>query len=488
MTTSTIPPDRSAEARTAFSILAALSLCHLLNDTIQSLLPAIYPVLQENYALTFTQIGFLHFVFQFTASLLQPAVGLYTDKRPMFRLSTAGMGASLIGLLILAFASHYWALLVAAMCVGIGSSIFHPDSSRVARTASGGRYGFAQSFFQVGGNTGSALGPLLAAYIVLPFGQHAIAWFSALALLGMIVLWNVGSWALARHREARATASAAPPPVSVFPPRKVVAIIGVLALLVFTKYIYVASLSSFYTFFLIERFAVSVRDAQLLLFVFLAAVAAGTFAGGPIGDRIGRKAVIWVSILGVLPFSLALPFANLLWTAILSVVIGAVIASAFSAILVYAQQLVPGRVGMISGLFFGFAFGVGGVGAAVLGILADRNGIIWVYHVCSFLPLLGLLAVFLPADNELKRERRWPCASAKAAAVARGGWAERDGRCPARGGRGDAASGRVQLRDQPVDAAALGVEHGADLRALVGEHRDALDDQVHHRARCRCGR
>jgi MFS transporter, FSR family, fosmidomycin resistance protein len=403
MTTTTIPPDRSAEARTAFSILAALSLCHLLNDTIQSLLPAIYPVLQENYALTFTQIGFLHFVFQFTASLLQPAVGLYTDKRPMFRLSTAGMGASLIGLLILAFASHYWALLVAAMMIGIGSSIFHPDSSRVARTASGGRYGFAQSFFQVGGNTGSALGPLLAAYIVLPFGQHAIAWFSALALLGMIVLWNVGSWALARHREARATARAAPPPVSVFPPRKVVAIIGVLALLVFTKYIYVASLSSFYTFFLIERFAVSVRDAQLLLFVFLAAVAAGTFAGGPIGDRIGRKAVIWVSILGVLPFSLALPYANLLWTAILSVVIGAVIASAFSAILVYAQQLVPGRVGMISGLFFGFAFGVGGVGAAVLGILADRNGIIWVYHVCSFLPLLGLLAVFLPADNELKR-------------------------------------------------------------------------------------
>jgi FSR family fosmidomycin resistance protein-like MFS transporter len=404
MTTTSMPPDRAAETRTAFSILAALSLCHLLNDTIQSLLPAIYPVLQQNYALTFTQIGILHFVFQFTASLLQPAVGLYTDKRPMFRLSTAGMGASLIGLVILAFASHYWALLVAAMMIGIGSSIFHPDSSRVARTASGGRYGFAQSFFQVGGNTGSALGPLLAAYIVLPFGQHAIAWFSALALLGMIVLWNVGSWALARHREARATTtSAAPPPASVFPPRKVAAIIGVLALLVFAKYIYVASLTSFYTFFLIERFGVSVRDAQLLLFVFLAAVAAGTFAGGPIGDRIGRKAVIWVSILGVLPFSLALPYVNLFWTAILSVVIGVVIASAFSAILVYGQQLVPGRVGAISGLFFGFAFGVGGIGAAVLGALADQMGIIWVYHVCSFLPLLGLVAAFLPADNELKR-------------------------------------------------------------------------------------
>ena len=254
-----------------------------------------------------------------------------------------------------------------------------------------------------------------------PSASTRIAWFSALALLGMVVLWNVGSWALAQHREARATASAAPPPVSVFPPRKVVAIIGVLALLVFTKYIYVASLTSFYTFFLIERFAVSVRDAQLLLFVFLAAVAAGTFAGGPIGDRIGRKAVIWVSILGVLPFSLALPFANLLWTAILSVVIGAVIASAFSAILVYAQQLVPGRVGMISGLFFGFAFGVGGVGAAVLGILADRKGIIWVYHVCSFLPLLGLLAVFLPADNELKRR----CRDRPARRSARSGTARR---------------------------------------------------------------
>jgi FSR family fosmidomycin resistance protein-like MFS transporter len=404
MTTTTMAPERTAETRTAFSILAALSLCHMLNDTIQSLLPAIYPVLQANYALTFTQIGLLHFVFQFTASLLQPAVGLYTDKRPMFRLSTAGMGASLVGLLILAFASHYWALLVAAMMVGIGSSIFHPDSSRVARTASGGRYGFAQSFFQVGGNTGSALGPLLAAYVVLPFGQPAIAWFSALALLGMVVLWNVGSWALARHREARATAGGAgTAPEPVFPTRKVMAIIGVLALLVFTKYIYVASLTSFYTFFLIERFGVGVRDAQLLLFVFLAAVAAGTFAGGPIGDRIGRKAVIWASILGVLPFSLALPYASLFWTAILSVIIGAVIASAFSAILVYAQQLVPGRVGMISGLFFGFAFGVGGVGAAVLGVLADQKGIIWVYHACSFLPLLGLLAVFLPADNELKR-------------------------------------------------------------------------------------
>lgn len=402
MSTTTIAPEPRPEAQAAISILAALSLCHMLNDTIQSLLPAIYPLLQANYALTFTQIGFMHFVFQVTASLLQPAVGLYTDKRPMFRLSTVGMGASLIGLVILAFAAHYWALLVAAMMVGIGSSIFHPDSSRVARTASGGRYGFAQSFFQVGGNTGSALGPLLAAYVVLPFGQSSIAWFSALALLGMVVLWNVGTWAKARHREARARPGAAPV-AAIFPRRKTIWIITVLAALVFTKYIYVASLSSFYTFFVIERFGVSVRDAQLLLFVFLAAVAAGTFAGGPIGDRIGRKAVIWVSILGVLPFSLALPYANLFWTAVLSIIIGAVIASAFSAILVYAQQLVPEQVGMISGLFFGFAFGVGGVGAAVLGVLADRNGILWVYHVCSFLPLLGLLAILLPPDNELKR-------------------------------------------------------------------------------------
>jgi FSR family fosmidomycin resistance protein-like MFS transporter len=401
-TTSLGTPSGSAETRTAFAVLAALSLCHLLNDTIQSLLPAIYPVLQENYALTFTQIGVLHFVFQVTASLLQPAVGLYTDKRPMFRLSTAGMGASLIGLLILAFAHHYWALLLAAMAIGIGSSIFHPDSSRVARTASGGRYGFAQSFFQVGGNTGSAIGPLLAAYVVLPFGQPSIAWFSALALLGMLVLWNVGSWAKARHREARAARAAAPaaPPL---PHRRVVWTIVVLAVLVFSKYIYLASLTSYYTFFLIERFGVSVKQSQLLLFLFLAAVAAGTLAGGPIGDRVGRKAVIWVSILGVLPFTLALPHANLFWTAVLSVVIGLVIASAFSAILVYAQQLVPGRVGMISGLFFGFAFGIAGIGAAALGMLADWKGILFVYRVCAFLPLFGLLAVFLPADNIIRQ-------------------------------------------------------------------------------------
>jgi MFS transporter, FSR family, fosmidomycin resistance protein len=392
-----------AEPRTAFWVLGALSLCHLLNDTIQSLLPAIYPVLQANYALSFTQIGLLAFVFQATASLLQPAVGLLTDRRPMFRLSTAGMGASLLGLVILAFATHYWLLLVAAMSIGLGSSIFHPDSSRVARTASGGRYGFAQSLFQVGGNTGSALGPLLAAFVVLPFGQTSIAWFSVLAFVAMLLLWNVGTWARAQHQRRTAAARTAAPAASALPQRRVIAVIAVLGVLVFSKYIYLASLTNYYTFFLIERFGVSIRDAQLLLFVFLAAVAAGTFVGGPVGDRVGRKAVIWVSILGVLPFSLALPFANLFWTAILSVIIGLVIASAFSAILVYAQQLVPGRVGAISGLFFGFAFGMGGIGAALLGLLADAKGILFVYHVCAFLPLLGLVTVLLPPDAALRR-------------------------------------------------------------------------------------
>lgn len=400
MSVSSASPDQP-ETRAALSVLFALSACHLLNDTIQSLLPAIYPVLQQNYALTFTQIGFLHFVFQVTASLLQPAVGLVTDKRPMFRLATVGMGASLLGLVILAFASHYWALLLAAAAIGVGSSIFHPDSSRNARLASGGRYGFAQSLFQVGGNTGSAIGPLLAAYIVLPLGQSSIAWFSVLALTGMVLLWQVGTWAKAQY--VRRTAAKAPPPESALPPRKVMMVIGVLALLVFSKYLYLASLTSYYTFFLIERFGVSVRDSQLLLFVFLGAVALGTFIGGPVGDRIGRKSVIWVSILGAVPFTLALPYANLFWTAVLSAIIGVIIASAFSAIIVYAQQLVPNRVGMISGLFFGFAFGVAGVGAALLGMVADAKGILFVYHVCSFLPLLGLLTVFLPADNALKR-------------------------------------------------------------------------------------
>jgi FSR family fosmidomycin resistance protein-like MFS transporter len=313
------------------------------------------------------------------------------------------MGLSLAGLLVLAFARSYPVLILAAVLVGLGSAIFHPDASRLARAASGGRYGFAQSVFQVGGNTGTAIGPLLAAYIVLPLGQPSIAWFSALALLGMVVLWRIGSWARERRRThaagGRAAAGTRPPP----PRGRVAAIIAVLALLTFSKYVYIASLTSFYTFFLIERFGVSIRQSQVLLFLFLAALALGTLVGGPVGDRIGRKAVIWVSILGALPFALALPHVGLFWTAVLTVVIGLVMSSAFSAILVYAQALAPDRIGMISGLFFGFAFGVAGLGAAGLGVLADWKGIAWVFNVCAFLPAIGLLAVFLPPEGRLRR-------------------------------------------------------------------------------------
>jgi len=394
-------PPQPAIPPTAYAVLGALSLCHLLNDTIQSLLPALYPVLQENYALTFTQIGFLHFAFQTVASLLQPVVGWWADVRPRFRLLPIGMGMSLIGLLILAWAQSYAVLVFAAVCVGLGSSIFHPDASKLARTASGGRFGMAQSVFQVGGNTGSAIGPLLAAFVVLPLGQSSVAWFSVLALLGAVVLWRVGTWAREQHVRRMRTPLASE--VSALSRNHVIGVIAVLGLLVFSKYLYVTSLTSFYTFYVIGKFGVSVQQSQLLLFVFLGAVAAGTFAGGPIGDRIGRKAVIWGSILGVLPFTLALPYANLFWTAVLTVIIGVVIASAFSAILVYAQSLVPGRVGLISGMFFGFAFGIAGVGAAILGALADWKGLDFVFAVCAFLPLIGLLTVFLPAERELVR-------------------------------------------------------------------------------------
>ncbi len=402
MSTTTNPT--MPETRTAVAVLWALSLCHMLNDTIQSLLPAIYPVLQANYALTFTQIGILHFAFQCTAALLQPVIGNMTDKRPSFRLLPAGMGVSLLGLMILAYAHSYAALLIAAMAVGLGSAIFHPDASRFARAASGGRFGFAQSVFQVGGNAGTAIGPLLAAYVVLPFGQGSIAWFSAIALLGMIVLWKVGNWARSQHR-ARAAAGPIVTAASAMPPRRVAIVIALLATLVFTKYVYIAGLSTFYTFYLIETFGVSVRTSQLLLFVFLAASAAGVLIGGPIGDRIGRKAVMWASILGILPFAIALPHVGLVAAAVLTSIIGVVSASAFPAIIVYAQQVVPDRVGMISGLFFGFAFGIAGIGAALLGVLADWKGIAWVFQVCAFLPLLGLLTVFLPADRDLPGAR-----------------------------------------------------------------------------------
>jgi len=384
----------AAANNTVFTVIAAVSFCHLLNDMMQSMLAALYPMLKENYGLDFRQIGLLTLTFQVTASLLQPLIGLYTDRRPQPYSLSIGMSFTLIGLILLAFAHQYGLLLVAAGLVGVGSSVFHPESSRVARMASGGRYGLAQSLFQVGGNFGSALGPLLAAFLVGSQGQSRIAWFSLASFLAMIVLWPVGNW-YSHHRITEAKRAASQVSVGLPRPRIILALL-VLGALVFSKYIYLASLSSYYTFYLIHKFGVSIHDSQLLLFVFLASVAAGTVLGGPIGDRFGRKYVIWGSILGVLPFTLALPYANLLWTAVLTVPIGLVLASAFSAILVFAQELVPGRVGMIAGVFFGFAFGIGGIGAAMLGVIADGQGIDFVYHICSFLPLFGLLTIFLP--------------------------------------------------------------------------------------------
>lgn len=380
---------------TVFGILAAISLSHLLNDTIQSLLPAIYPVLKNSFSLTFAQVGLITFVFQVTASLLQPLVGIVTDRRPMPYSLTIGMGASLCGLLLLSVAPSYPVLLLAAALVGTGSSVFHPESSRVARMASGGRYGFAQSFFQVGGNVGAALGPLLAASIVVPDGQRSIAWFSIVALVGIVVLWNVGGWYKRQHRAAakRPAAARAGPAIS---QARIVGALVVLVALVFSKFFYLASISSYYTFYLIQKFDVSVQTAQVLLFVFLASVAAGTLVGGPIGDRFGRKYVIWVSILGILPFTLALPHVGLETTVILTAIIGFGLASAFPAIIVFAQELVPGKIGMVSGIFFGLAFGMGGLGAAALGALADKTSIIFVYHVTAFLPAIGLLTIFLP--------------------------------------------------------------------------------------------
>jgi FSR family fosmidomycin resistance protein-like MFS transporter len=385
-------------------VLAAVSFCHVLNDMVQSLLPSIYPILKTSFHLNFTQIGFITLTFQITASLLQPVIGHYTDRKPMPYSLPIGMVFTLIGLLLLAVAPTFSLLLLAAALIGMGSAVFHPESSRVARMASGGKHGFAQSFFQVGGNTGSAIGPLLAVFIVLPYGQIGSAWFSIAALLGIFVLLRVSRWYKARlsHLESRPEKHIEEAPL--LPRKQVIAAIAVLIALVFSKYFYLASLTSYYTFYLISKFHVSVQSSQLHLFVFLAAVAAGTFMGGPIGDRVGRKAVIWCSILGVLPFTLILPYANLFWTGALSIVIGFVIASAFSAILVYAQELVPGRIGMISGLFFGFAFGMGGIGAAVLGKLADMTSIVFVYKVCAYLPAIGLLTGLLPNSRKLHPE------------------------------------------------------------------------------------
>ncbi len=436
MSTSTSParttdrPDLTAQ-KTVFSILLAISFSHLLNDTMQSLIPSTYPLLKKSLHLDFGQLGLITFCFQLTASLLQPFVGLYTDKKPQPWSLAAGMCFTLVGLVFLSQAASFALVLVAVALVGVGSSIFHPEASRLAYLASGGRRGMAQSIFQLGGNAGASLGPLLAAQIIAPYGQSRILWFCLFALLAIGVLLQTGAWYKRNLpvRQKKTTAPAllaaetSPIPLTdqaattsttststgtastaTTQPKRVVTALVILLILIFSKYFYMASMSSYYTFFVIDKFHVSVQNSQMLLFLFLFAVAAGTLIGGPIGDRIGRKYVIWFSILGVAPFTLLLPYANLFWTGVLSVCIGVILASAFSAILVYAQELVPGKVGLISGLFFGLAFGMGGIGAAVLGKLADQTSISHVFHLCAFLPLLGLLSIFLP-DTPRKSNR-----------------------------------------------------------------------------------
>jgi FSR family fosmidomycin resistance protein-like MFS transporter len=397
-----IASDVTAAAKTnaaatgpVYLVLGGISFSHFLNDTMQSLIPSVYPILKDNYALTFSQIGMITLAFQVTASLLQPLIGHYTDKKAQPFSLAIGMGSTFVGLLMLSIAHDYTMILVAAALVGLGSAVFHPESARIARLASGGRYGFAQSVFQVGGNLGSAMGPVLAALIVVPFGQPSISWFSSIALLAVVILWQIGRWyqprIVVRDKKVPITRPAGLPSTG----RTAVAI-GILIMLVFSKYVYLSSLGSYYTFYLMQKFAVTTQNAQLLLFVFLGAVASGVYFGGPLGDRFGRRYVIWFSILGTLPFTLVLPYVGLGWTVALSVVIGFILASAMPAIIVYAQELMPHRFGMISGLFFGFAFGAGGLGAALLGIVADHKGIDFVYQACAFLPAIGLLAVFLP--------------------------------------------------------------------------------------------
>ncbi len=392
------PPGTAAPVpaqAVVFPILISLSFSHLLNDLMQSLIPALYPMLKQQLHLDFAQVGMITLAFQLTASLLQPTIGIYTDRRPQPYSLAIGMGSTLIGLILLSTADEYATVLLAAALVGTGSAVFHPEASRVARMASGGRYGIAQALFQVGGNLGGAVGPLLAAFIVLPRGQGAIAWVSLAALLAMAVLTRVGMWYAARlgpsHTAARAAAGA-----TGVPGTRAIFFVFVLMLLVFSKNVYSSSLTSFFTFYLIERFQLSVQDAQVQLFIFMAAIAVGTLAGGVLSDRIGRRPMIWISILGALPFTLALPYANLFWTAVLTIIIGMLMASAFPAILVYAHELLPGRVGLVSGVFFGFAFGLGGLGAAAMGWIADAHGIAFVYQLCSYLPAIGLVAWLLP--------------------------------------------------------------------------------------------
>jgi MFS transporter, FSR family, fosmidomycin resistance protein len=390
-------PREDKSGGTVVAVLAAISVCHMFNDVIQSLIMAIYPMLKSALQLDFSQIGLITFTFQCTASLLQPVVGYYTDRYPTPYSLVLGMGSSLTGLLLMAFATTYVTVLAAAALIGMGSSVFHPESSRVARLASGGRHGLAQSVFQVGGNFGTSIGPLLAAFIVLPYGQHTLAWFSLVALMGMILLAGIGTW---YGRTIKRNGHRAPgrelEAISQLARSKVRRSIVILLALTFSKHFYLVSITSFYIFYLIHTFGISVQNAQLHLFIFLGAVVAGTVIGGPVGDRIGTRRVIWWSILGVLPFTLLLPYANLFWTGVLSAMIGVILASAFPAIVVYAQGLIPGRVGMVAGLFFGVAFGIAGIGAAVLGWIADQTSITFVYHVCAFLPAIGLLAAFLP--------------------------------------------------------------------------------------------
>jgi FSR family fosmidomycin resistance protein-like MFS transporter len=401
---SEFPTPMQSQDGTIFRVLVAVSFCHLLNDTMQSLLPSIYPILKTAFHLNFGQIGLLTLTFQMTASILQPFIGLFTDRKPMPYSLPLGMVFTLLGLLLLSVAPTFGLLLLAAAFIGMGSAVFHPESSRVARFASGGKHGLAQSVFQVGGNSGQALGPLLAAFIVVPHGQRGVAWFSLLALLAIVVLTKVGRWYKHRLLDLRSQPARQNDAANLLPSWRVASAIAVLIALVFSKYFYLASFTNYYTFYLMLRFHVGVRSSQIYLFAFLGAVAAGTLIGGPVGDRIGRKTVIWISILGILPLTLLLPYANLFWTGVLSVIVGLVLASAFPAIVVYAQEIVPGKVGTISGLFFGFAFGMGGIGAAILGRIADATSIPFVYKICAYLPVIGLLAGFLPDMSKKKSD------------------------------------------------------------------------------------
>lgn len=390
--------------QTVYPILFAISFSHLLNDTIQSLIPSIYPLIKDDFSLSFSQIGMITLVFQMSSSLFQPVVGNLTDRRPFPYALPIGMALSLCGLVMLAFAGSFHLVLLSVAFIGLGSSVFHPEASRMAHAASGGKRGLAQSIFQVGGNTGSSLGPLLAAVIVAPFGKFNVIYFSIAALIAIFVLYRIGSWYRPKALRAQVLKRRkVPAEKSIYPQSTIITSVIILLVLIFSKYFYFASITSYFTFYLIDKFDVSVQSSQIHLFMFLFAVAAGTMVGGPVGDRIGRKYVIWASILGAAPFTLLMPYANLFWTAVLSIIIGFVIASAFSAILVYAQELLPGKIGLVSGLFFGFAFGMGGIGSALLGKLADETSISYVYHICSFLPLLGFIAVFLPNHRKSKR-------------------------------------------------------------------------------------